>query len=59
LHLMCFVLITTFIFVILFSAPKLMHLQVHSRGVNIQIVEQTISQMEQCAGGEHTFGFLY
>ncbi|OQU86537.1 serine/threonine-protein kinase ATM isoform X2 [Sorghum bicolor] len=25
-------------------------LMVHSRGVNIQIVEQTISQMEQCAG---------
>jgi cell division protein FtsL len=56
---MCFVLITTFIFVILFAALKLLHLQVHSRGVNIQIVEQTISQMEQCAGGERTFGFLY
>ncbi|ONM30702.1 ataxia-telangiectasia mutated [Zea mays] len=32
------------------DSPDRSLLMVHSRGVNIQIVEQTISQMEQCAG---------
>lgn len=46
------VLLIAFSFLISFSAPKLLHMQIHSRGVNIQIVEQTILGMEKYSSGE-------
>jgi hypothetical protein len=47
-----FVLLIAFFSFNLVSAPKLLHMQVHSRGVNIQIVEQSILGMEKYSGGE-------